>query len=65
MILFAKAAEVKEAAVKRRLEPAELKPSQGTSELLPEARPEPVFSVAERTTELLFAEKKAASKRVD
>lgn len=59
VILFAKAEELKEASARRRvIEPAELAPGESTRELLPDAPLEPVFSVAERTTERLFAEKK-------
>jgi hypothetical protein len=59
VFLFASANEAKEAAAKRQVqEPAELTPNGETKELLPEAHPEPVFSVAERTTELLSAGKK-------
>jgi hypothetical protein len=62
-ILFAKANEVKEASAKRQLkEPIELSPGEGMRGLLPEAHPEPMFSVAERTTELLSAEKKSNAK---
>jgi hypothetical protein len=63
VILFARANELKEASAKRRvIEPAELPPGEPTRELLPEAPPEPVFSVVERTTERLFAEKKRDTK---
>ena len=65
VILFAKANEVKEASTKRQIkEAAELPLSAGTSELLPEARPEPIFSVAERTTELLLAKKESGTKEI-
>ncbi len=63
-ILFAKAKEVEEAAGKRRLEPKE--PSviaTPTRELLPEGHLEPVPSVTDRTTDLLYAEKKDAQRR--
>jgi hypothetical protein len=61
--LFAMAKEAKEASAKRQMkEPAELRPGAGTMELLPEAHPEPIFSVAERTTDLLFAENKSDAK---
>lgn len=55
VILFAKAKEVKEEAVsKREIEhPTESLTDADTRELLPEGHPEPIFSVADRTTELL------------
>jgi hypothetical protein len=60
VVLFAKANELKEASAKRQIkEPTELNPSEGAKGLLPEAHPEPMFSVAERTTELLSVEKKS------
>jgi hypothetical protein len=60
VVLFANANELKEASAKRQIkEPTELNPSEGTKGLLPEAHPEPMFSVAERTTELLSVEKKS------
>lgn len=63
VVLFAKAEEVKEASAKRQIkEPTELRPSEDTRELLPEARPDPIFSVTESSTELLFAEKKSKAK---
>ena len=52
VILFAKAKELKEAASKRQLEPAS--ESTLTSELL-ESHQQPVFSIADRTTNLLSA----------
>lgn len=64
VILFAKAKEVEEAAGKRRLQPKE--PSvvaTPTRELLPEGHLEPVPSVTDRTTDLLYAEKKDAQRR--
>jgi hypothetical protein len=62
-ILFAMAKETKEAGARRLAkEPAELSPGAGTQELLPEAHTEPVFSVAERTTDLLYAETKSVEK---
>jgi hypothetical protein len=53
--LFARAKELGEEASKRQLQPDETNAS--TKELLPEGRFEPVPTVTERTTELLFAEK--------
>ena len=55
-VLFAKAHELKEAKPKREIrKPGELAAEGATRELLPEAHPAPVFSVADRTTELLAA----------
>jgi len=64
VILFAKANEVKEAAAKRPLsDQPELHPQADTRELLEHSAPEtPVFSVADRTTELLFAGKDDAAR---
>lgn len=60
--LFAKANEVEEASNKRQIqEPKELSHDETTGKLLSEARLEPVPSVTERTTELLFAEKKGSA----
>lgn len=59
VILFAKANELKEASAKRQIKQAtDSAPREATRELLPEAHPEPMLSVTERTTELLFADKK-------
>jgi hypothetical protein len=59
VILFAMANEKRQASAKRKLEgPAELEGSPNTKQLLPEAAPQPIYSVTDRTTELLFAEKK-------
>ena len=55
-ILFAKANELKELPAANPQK--ELNSQRSTAELLPEARPEAVFSVTERTTDLLKIEKK-------
>ena len=52
VILFAKANEVK-AVPAPRIDPAELSSDRSTQELLSEARPAPVYSVTDRTTNLL------------
>ena len=57
VVLFAKAKEVEEESSKRRLGPAEATLPADTAKLLEEKHLEPVPSVAERTTELLRAEK--------
>lgn len=58
-ILFAKANELKETpANPNPTGPLEMNPSENTKELLSEGAPPPGFSVAERTTELLFEEKR-------
>lgn len=62
VILFARAKELGEQASKRHLQPNEIETSGSTRELLPEARLEPVTTVTERTTELLFAEKRDTKK---
>ena len=54
-ILFAQAKELGEQASKRQPQPDELAGS--TKELLPEGNFEPVPTITERTTDLLFAEK--------
>ncbi len=59
-ILFAKAKEAEEAAGKRRVQNVEPTP---TKELLTEGHFEPVPSVTDRTTELLFVERKDAQSR--
>ena len=51
VILFAKANEVKEVPAPR-IDP-ELSPERSTKELLSEAKPAPMFSVTDRTTNLL------------
>lgn len=58
VILFARAKELGEKAGKRQLQPSTTAKSESTRELLPEGRMEPVPTVTERTTELLFAEKR-------
>ena len=57
VILFAKANEVKETSAKRPgSDPSQLKAEADTRELLEHSAPDtPSFSVADRTTELLFA----------
>lgn len=57
VILFAKANEVKEVPASR-MNPAELSRERSTQELLSEAKPAPLFSVADRTTNLLPVENK-------
>jgi hypothetical protein len=61
VILFARAKELKEQASKRQLPPNANELGGSTKELLPEGRFEPVPTVTERTTELLFAEKRQQS----
>ncbi len=64
VILFAKAKDVEEATGKRRIpqkDPATI--TTPTRELLPEGHLEPVPSVTDRTTDLLYAEKKDAQRR--
>jgi hypothetical protein len=58
VILFARAKELKEEASKRQPQPNANEVAGATKELLPEGRFEPVPTVTERTTELLFAEKR-------
>lgn len=64
VILFAKANEVKETSVKRSLPDQSELPKQADTRELPEhSAPEsPAFSVADRTTELLYAGKKPGPK---
>ena len=57
VVLFAKANEVKEVPAPR-MDPEELSPEHSTQELLSEAKPAPLFSVADRTTNLLPVENK-------
>jgi hypothetical protein len=64
VILFEKANEAKEAAGKRRLESKDAATiATPTRELLPEGHLEPVPSVTDRTTELLYAQKNDAPGR--
>ena len=58
VFLFARAKELGEQAGKRQLQPNAAAKSESTRELLPEGMMEPVPTVTERTTELLFAEKR-------
>lgn len=58
VILFARAKELGEQATKRQLQPDDTAKSGSTRELLSESRMEPIPSVTDRTTELLFAEKR-------
>jgi len=63
VFLFAKANEVQEAEGKRRLQPPnEIPEAAATAKLLQESRLEGIPSVTERTTELLFTEKKSYCK---
>ena len=62
VILFAKAHDVEEVKTRRRLQGSEKTPeAESTARLLPEGYIEPVPSVADRTTELLLAEKKSGT----
>ncbi|MCM3872379.1 MAG: hypothetical protein ND895_16980 [Pyrinomonadaceae bacterium] len=64
VVLFAKAQEVEKAKAKRRLSPAEpVTQGEPTRGLLPEVRLDQITSVTERTTDLLFAEKRDAAER--
>jgi hypothetical protein len=61
VILFAKAKEVGEEAMKRK--PQDLASADSTKELLTEGHFEPVPTVTDRTTELLTVEKRDAQSR--
>lgn len=66
VILFAKANEVGEAKLKGRgASSATLPKTNTTAKLLPADQLDPVPSVTERTTELLFAEKKVRDKKAE
>jgi hypothetical protein len=59
VFLFAKANELKEAPANRQIDTqGELSARRTTSELLTEGHPDQMFSVTERTTDLLKVEKK-------
>ena len=63
VILFAKANELKEASGKAKLEkPTELLEAVTTPNLLTESQPQPVPTVTDRTTELLFVERNNSKK---
>lgn len=62
VILFARAKELGEQASKRQVQPNEIGAGGSTKELLPEGNFEPVPTITERTTELLFAEKRNTKK---
>ena len=64
VILFARAKELKEEASKRQLQPNANEVAGANKELLPEGKFEPVPTVTERTTELLFAEKRDTNRSV-
>jgi hypothetical protein len=65
-ILFAKANEVGEAKLKGRVgSSATLSKTNTTAKLLPSDQLDPVPSVTDRTTELLFAEKKVRDKEAE
>jgi len=62
VLLFGKAEELKNAATRHRLpQPAELPEPATTAKLLSDKQLDPLPSVTERTTELLFVEKKDSS----
>ena len=57
VLLFARARELGKRASKHQLQPNAAKEGASTNELLDEGRFEPVPSVTDRTTELLFVER--------
>ena len=59
VILFARAKELGEQANKRQLQPDTISDGSSTKELLTEGTFEPVPTVTDRTTELLFVEKQS------
>jgi len=63
VILFAQAEDIKKAGGQRRSpQTEELTEQETTAKLLPEPNSEPVASVTDRTTELLFVEKEVGAK---
>ena len=66
VVFFNYANSLKDAATKRRLQqPTELPQEEASAKLLNEAYLEPIPSVTERTTELLYAEKRGNDKQVE
>lgn len=60
VILFARARELGEQANKRQLQPSPTEPVHSTRDLLTEPRLEPVPTITDRTTELLFDKRKSS-----